>query len=248
MLRLVKENKIWGVVQLVGYQDIESTENLRRGLLLRNPRKFTPGKATSTVSNRSLSSNCPTMDQLEANKHDDQATSAQLRPATGFSARGIHEHTVETSRSRSKKCPSFRHKVFRFVVISPVGWPLFEFDNTLHLLEILRDAIKGHRSLYQDGGILHQDISPINIIITSATKDGDPKGMLIDLGMATKGPPPDNQATGTDQFMAIGVCAAYLPRNPHTYRHDLESFLLVFIFVAICPRHTTQLPPASRLL
>jgi hypothetical protein len=27
MLRLVKENKFWGVIQLVGYQDIESTEN-----------------------------------------------------------------------------------------------------------------------------------------------------------------------------------------------------------------------------
>jgi hypothetical protein len=94
----------------------------------------------------------------------------------------------------------------------------------------LRDAIKGHRSLYQDGGILHQDISPINIIITSATKDGDPKGMLIDLGMATKGPPPDNQATGTDQFMAIGVCAAYLPRNPHTYRHDLGAVWFLSIW------------------
>ena len=188
------------------------------------------------------------MDQLEANKHDDQATSAQLRPATGLSARGIHEHTVETSQSRSKKGASFQHKAFPFVVVSPVGRPLFEVDNTLHLLEILQDAIKGHRSLYQDGGILHQDISPINIIITSATKGGDPKGMLIDLGMATKGPPPDNQATGTDQFMAIGVCAAYLPCNPHTYRHDLESFLLVFLFVAICPRHATRLPPASRLL
>jgi hypothetical protein len=126
MLRLVKENKIWGVVQLVGYQDIESTENLRRGLLFRNPRKFTTAKATSTASNRSLSSNCPTMDQLEANKHDDQATSAQLRQPTGFSARGIHKHTVETSRSRSKKGPSFQHKVFRLVVVSPVGRPLFE--------------------------------------------------------------------------------------------------------------------------
>jgi hypothetical protein len=62
MLRLVKENKIGGVVQLVGYQDIERTENLRRGLLFRNPRKFTVAKATSTVSNRSLPSDCPTMD------------------------------------------------------------------------------------------------------------------------------------------------------------------------------------------
>lgn len=72
--------------------------------------------------------------------------------------------------------------------------------------------------------------------------------MLIDLDMATKGPPLDNQTTGADQFKAIGVCAVYLPRNPHTYRHDLESFLLVFLFVAICPQHTTQVPPASRLL
>jgi hypothetical protein len=87
--------------------------------------------------------------------------------------------------------------------------PYSKFDNTLHLPEILRDAIKGHRSLYQDGGILHEDISPTIIIITSAAKDGDRKGMLIDLDMAAERPPPYNQTRGTDQSMSIGVYAAY---------------------------------------
>jgi hypothetical protein len=43
------------------------------------------------------------------------------------------------------------------------------------LLEALRDAIQGHKSLLEDRNILHRNISENNIIITKAATEGDPK-------------------------------------------------------------------------
>ena len=53
--------------------------------------------------------------------------------------------------------------------------------------------------------------------------------------------------------MAIGALEAYVKNNPRTYRHDLESFFYVLIFLAICPRgadgtKAKELPSTSRLL
>jgi serine/threonine-protein kinase RIO1 len=45
------------------------------------------------------------------------------------------------------------------------------------LLEALRDAIRGYKSLLEDGRIRHGDISENNIIITEAATEGDSKGM-----------------------------------------------------------------------
>lgn len=42
--------------------------------------------------------------------------------------------------------------------------------------------------------------------------------------------------------MAIGI----LKGRPHTYRHDLESFLYVFLWVAIC-QNSEELPRTSKL-
>ncbi|KAL5353976.1 hypothetical protein ACLOAV_000061 [Pseudogymnoascus australis] len=83
-----------------------------------------------------------------------------------------------------------------------------------------------------------------------------PKGMLIDFDTAwdtARGPTPQGSMVGTSPFMAIGALEAHVPNNPRTYRHDLESFFYVFLFIAICPREedstkTEELPETSRLL
>jgi serine/threonine protein kinase len=101
------------------------------------------------------------------------------------------------------------------------------------LLESLRDAIKVHRSLFVDGKILHRDISENNIIITDPGMADGVKGMLIDLDLAKEegqGPSGSRQRTGTMEFMAIEV----LLRISHTYRHDLEAFFYVLIW--LCAR------------
>jgi serine/threonine protein kinase len=109
------------------------------------------------------------------------------------------------------------------LITSPAGRPLHAYKSVKELLEALRDAIAGHRSLLEDGKIIHRDISENNIIITEHASEGDPKGRLIDLDLAKElGSVPSGAShrTGTMQLMAIEV----LQGKGHTYRHDLESF------------------------
>ena len=94
----------------------------------------------------------------------------------------------------------------------------------------LRDAIKAHRSLYPKGNISHRDISENNIIITNPKETGGFSGMLVDLDLAKvlgSGRSGARHQTGTMEFMAIEVLLGI----DHTYRHDLESFFYVLIWV-----------------
>lgn len=143
---------------------------------------------------------------------------------------GITNFTQETD-------VSFENRVLTCIVISPVGMPLHTFKTTLELLQVLRDAVIAHRSLYQDAGLLHRDVSANNIIIVDPQGEtGDvSRGILIDLDVAVQvniGTNHPSQIIGTRPFMAIGV----LKGRRHTYRHDLESFLYVFLWAVICGR------------
>ncbi|PQE34074.1 serine threonine- kinase sgk2 protein [Rutstroemia sp. NJR-2017a WRK4] len=127
---------------------------------------------------------------------------------------------------------TYDNRVNYCLVTSPAGRPLRKYHSVRELLEVLRDAIRGHRSLLEDGKILHRDISENNIIITELPAEGDPKGRLIDLDLAKELdsiPSGARHRTGTMQFMAIEV----LEGNGHTYRHDLESFFYVFLWMCV---------------
>jgi hypothetical protein len=127
---------------------------------------------------------------------------------------------------------TYGNRVNYCLVTSPAGRPLYKYRSVRELLEALCDAIRGHRSLLKDGGILHRDISENNIIITESPFEGGPKGILIDLDLAKELdslPSGARHRTGTMQFMAIQV----LEGEGHTYRHDLESFFYVFIWMCI---------------
>ncbi|KAJ3560567.1 hypothetical protein NPX13_g9258 [Xylaria arbuscula] len=141
-------------------------------------------------------------------------------------------------------------KIFNILVLHPLGKSLHHFHSVPELLASLCDAIRGHQSLYQVGNILHRDISPSNIITTSGKSR---RGIRIDLDTAkdlsTGSGSEQYESNGTPFFKSIGVLQAYLPDNPHTYRHDLESFFYTFLFLATCPRpvppgeNQLQLPP-----
>ncbi|KAI0455632.1 FunK1 protein kinase [Xylaria acuta] len=153
-------------------------------------------------------------------------------------AGGLIEHTEETENF-------FQNRILACIVTSPVGRPLHTFQPVLELLQVFRDAIKGHRSLYYDANILHQDISPGNIIILDGQEEGKPLGILIDLDSAIELVEPSEtyiNITGTRAFMAIGV----LRSERHTYRRDLESFLYVFLWTII-KNHAESLPETSKL-
>lgn len=87
-------------------------------------------------------------------------------------------------------------------------------------------------------------------MITEKPADSSLRGFLIDLDLAKQLPRPvaddgtsnssnpasssPRRRTGTMQFMAIEVLEG---SAQHTYRHDLESFLYVLIYLCICTPH-----------
>lgn len=180
---------------------------------------------------------------------------------TTIRAKNIGSHVELDSILTAFPHPSMQDesKVFVCTVVTPEGRSLHKYESIPELLYALSDAVKAHRSLYQDGGILHRDINPSNIIIPSypSTRDATDaaRGVLIDFDMAKENSEPHqpHQAVGTYIFQAIGVLQAYLPDNPHTYRHDLESFFYTFLFLAVAPRpvpggeNQLQLPASSVL-
>ena len=155
-----------------------------------------------------------------------------------------NRHSVEqlnapslTARANQNDA-TFDNRIFSCLVISPPGRPIDQFKSIKEFLEACRDVVKALRSLYQDGGIIHRDVSVNNIIITDAESEGEPKVMLIDLDLAKERDTPPSGAryrTGTMKFMAIEV----LKNTAHTYRHDLESFFYVFLWVII--RHGSKM-------
>ena len=100
----------------------------------------------------------------------------------------------------------YSNRIFGCLAISPAGRTLRAFSSVEELLTALRDAIKGHRSLYINRGILHRDISENNIIITDPIRTNGFRGILIDLNLAKvvgSGPSGARHQTGTVEFMAI---------------------------------------------
>ena len=213
MLRLIKERKVWGVVQLFGHRDLDSIDNLREGLDFGSPRMF-----PSKVSKLS--------DEI-------QSPAGTGNPATEDDGQGVvDKYTVEAkpAGADSKKDSPFVNRTFFCIVVQPPGRAIDEFKSIPEFLGAFTDIIKGLRSLYQDGRILHQDVSKGNLMITDVREEGDPRGFLIDLEAAKllDDPNAKDEITGTKLFMSIGVLKA----RPHTYRHDLESLFYCLLWIA----------------
>ncbi|KAF8442515.1 hypothetical protein BGX38DRAFT_780685 [Terfezia claveryi] len=152
------------------------------------------------------------------------------------------------------------NRYFTRLVLGTIGKSIS--DPSLSPLQIARSLLAGiiaHASLFFQGGILHRDVSINNIIAISsplATVPGTPPtidgeflytpgtdlyGCLIDLDYAvvvteqdTSGIP---ERTGTYPFIAIAILQG---KARHRYRHDLESFLYVLLWVACYPVASTQ--------
>ncbi|KAH0548029.1 hypothetical protein GP486_008229 [Trichoglossum hirsutum] len=128
---------------------------------------------------------------------------------------------------------SFKNRILNCLVTYSPGREISAAGSTVELLEAFRDAIKAHMSLYRDGKILHRNISDTNIIITRPSREEDPKGMLIDLDQAAElgGKPIKAMYRPRHlQFMAIETLEG---DRDYIFRHDLESFLYVFLRVIV---------------
>ncbi|CCC14858.1 unnamed protein product [Sordaria macrospora k-hell] len=169
------------------------------------------------------------------------ASGSNKKQRPSIPRKGSMQPPPSTSKALTKPTPPtpsedlWEDRIYSCLVISPAGHVISKFSAIKQLLESMRDAIKAHQSLYVTGNILHRDISPNNIIITDPETPHDFKGMLIDLDMAKvrdSDPSGARQITGTIQFMAIEV----MENVGHTYRHDLESFFYVLLWM--CARQS----------
>lgn len=156
LLKKVQERNVWGVVRSLDFKTVGSTEDLRGGLI------FGPPHQLNDITAQSPSWSTPV--KLPGN---DEAIDEELSPARGMMKLG------------------FQNTIFNSSIITPLALPLTKYSSLCQLLEVFRDSIKAHRSLYQEGGILHRDISTDNIVIPPPSSfPGSPRGMLIDLDVA----------------------------------------------------------------
>ena len=252
LLKLARQRGVKGVAELVAHRRITSVAEMRSGLNFGKPYPFRGQPSGPSSYSKSFSQSQPPsllsgsfseihgLSIAEGSSRKRKSIDLGRRPSkrsrsdSQRSSQQQNEVTydVEEAQGTSLNAPNnepYDHRVFRCLVVSPAGRAIRKYKSPLELLEALRDAIKAHRSLYVNGNILHRDISENNIIITNPKSDGF-QGMLIDLDLAKelgRGRSGARCRTGTMEFMAIEV----LKGKSHTYRHDLESFFYVLVWL-----------------
>ncbi|MCJ1425542.1 hypothetical protein MMC29_003442 [Sticta canariensis] len=252
LLRLARKRGVEGVARLFGHHRITSIADMRKGLKFEKPYAFrntTLSPASSFSQSQSLLSQSfgqrfslgTAGEPPKKRKSVDAGGSSFKRSRSNSQSpdkvKRDKKITSQTTSLYTHDDSSFDNRIFGCLVISPAGRAIRDFRSIPELLEALRDAIKAHRSLYTKGKILHRDISENNIIITDPKEADGFTGMLIDEDLAKEIGSERSGArhqTGTMEFMAIQV----LQRVAHSYRHDLESFFYVLLW--ICARRTWE--------
>lgn len=247
---LLHEAQVAGVECLVEYVDHEDiliggipddiSGNIMRGLDLAGIRALNlrPAEPRPTRSSRSSQS-------LGSERFSSETTRLRIAPIarplnqSAKSKRSQPTSLVQppakrtagtTSSTTTESAVSFNRLHTRLVTVK--GRPIHTFTSHLELLLAFHDAISCHRALLRHG-VLHRDISLANIVIPVAPRTDGARGVLIDLDLAVcLSDTADGMAhhrTGTMEFMAIGA----LSSEQHTYRHDLESFFYVFLWLCV---------------
>lgn len=169
--------------------------------------------------------------------HGGSILPVEIPPTEKRKARGTDtEGSLNSSRKRIKSSSQdFRpQNRIHTRLLTVRGRDITKFTSIRELLLAFHGAITGHRSLYRNG-ILHRDVSINNIMIAfpDQPRPDGLTGFLIDLDVAIEtsniDPSGAPHRTGTMEFMAIGALRAHV----HTFRHDLESFFYVFLWVCI---------------
>ncbi|KAF8074596.1 hypothetical protein FPV67DRAFT_1408467 [Lyophyllum atratum] len=117
---------------------------------------------------------------------------------------------------------------------------LWEVGSVEAFQEVFIDCVECHYHAYQEGHVLHRDLSQNNLMF-KLCEDGTTKGILNDWDMASY--VEDNneinkstatQRTGTRPFVAYELLTdADRDLPPHLYRHDLESFFYILLWAAV---------------
>ncbi|KAF5019918.1 hypothetical protein F66182_8058 [Fusarium sp. NRRL 66182] len=236
-LKLAEQRGVQGVARVVAHRQITTIAEIREGLDFRERHRFRNETAqldglpsTSSGDKRKSSSDHSSESASGSKRLRPSTQKPKLLQMTGQSLSNLIRPSLYTSGE-----DLWDNRIYSCLVISPAGRVISDFRTIEELLRAMRDAIKAHQSLYTVGNILHRDISSNNIIITKPELADGFEGMLIDLDLAKErdsGPSGARHQTGTMQFMAVEV----LRRVDHTYRHDLESFFYVLLWM--CARQS----------
>ncbi|KAJ7730339.1 hypothetical protein B0H16DRAFT_1329939, partial [Mycena metata] len=143
---------------------------------------------------------------------------------------GLDDYPLHWYTSEGKAIRDHQH--YR-LVLDVVGRPLVEFDSTHELVRCVLDALRAHFDAWSKAHVEHRDISVGNIIVV--VDEGNTKGLLIDWELSRYQSDDHARAyerTGTRQFMSARLSSATEAR-PRELADDLESFLLVLLWVAI---------------
>ena len=254
-LTLAAKRGVKGVANVVAHKEFTSIADLRSGLdfSARTQHKFQATIHDRANSTAGIKESDSSGSDRKRKSQDEMGRTSKRRSSSPKALTRRSSDQSKPSLYTLNRSEPYENRILCCLVISPAGRVISDFDSIQELLEALRDAMKAHRSLYLKGRILHRDISSNNIIITKAKEPGDFKGMLIDLDLAKEresGPSGARHQTGTMQFMAIEV----LRGRDHTYRHDLESFFYVLLWMCARSSWTKrelcrgETPPKESLL
>ncbi|KAG0706490.1 hypothetical protein DFH29DRAFT_845929 [Suillus ampliporus] len=125
--------------------------------------------------------------------------------------------------------------------------PITELDGE-DFFNVWRQCILCHLALWK-GGVLHRDVSPGNMMyyrkkgaLMGVLNDYDLSSLAIALG------PEGNERTGTVPFMALDLLSqkGQAGEVKHLYRHDLESFIWVLVWVSFRYREGVLRPRETR--
>ncbi|KAI1821593.1 serine/threonine-protein kinase Sgk2 [Xylaria intraflava] len=259
LLRKAERRGVKGLARVVGYQEeITSISKLRKDLTFPAPYRFRGIPGNSNNNSRQSASLSNASQRKRKSTDASSQSSKRSRHSSQAVKDGIHQNTDGDGTTSSGQEPqgtslaprdehrmAYDDRILRVLAVSPAGRSIRQFRSGAELLQGLRDAITVHQSLYLDAKILHRDISENNIIITDPSRADGFRGMLIDLDLAKeegRGASGARHRTGTMEFMAIEVLLGI----SHTYRHDLEAFFYVLIW--LCARRGWDRPPAATML
>ncbi|TGZ80773.1 hypothetical protein EX30DRAFT_372091 [Ascodesmis nigricans] len=231
LLKEAAEAGVKGIAIYSGHEDRESVHDILGKVQITGtlPLRKHVRSLTSTISGSSTKRTRSSAPAPESRASKRRKSSTNPR-ATELYATEI-EYEFEEVPKPNLIIPN---RIHTHLLISP-GISITKVKDPLDLLLTMRDAIRGHRSLVTNAGILHRDISINNIMMTHpshARSDGF-HGFLIDLDLAipvdrTKASgTPDR--TGTYEFLSLDL----LNGEPGHYFHDdLQSFYFVLIWLA----------------
>ncbi|KJZ70169.1 hypothetical protein HIM_10429 [Hirsutella minnesotensis 3608] len=249
-LKLAEERGVKGVAKAVAHRRITTIADLRKGLVFADRHRFR-NDAVLLDESSSATASSNSSNQKRKSSSDvasDETSEPKRRRSNRIKSSRVQTVSQQLTKKRKPSLYSagddlWDNRIYVCLVVSPAGRVISDFGSIKELLEAMRDAIRAHQSLYVRGNILHRDISSNNIIITKPEMADGYKGMLIDLDLAKvadTGPSGARHRTGTMQFMAVEV----LRQADHTYRHDLESFFYVLLWM--CARESWSKPRLSR--